>query len=178
MTLADGTPVDDLLKVMMLEKDSQKKGKMLEDFVCDFFQLIPGLKVIGRNIFNSNSAQEIDVVFWNDRCANGLPFLESLVFMECKNIHDSLPARDVGWFVDKLAHKAQKLGVLVSLSGISGKAENSRYGRGMIVDYMKTRGVRLLTLDKAEILAANEMDDIVQTLKKKLLSLTIYETSL
>ena len=117
------------------------------------------------------------MVLWNDRLTDGLYFLDSIIFVECKNTIKSTSTRDVGWFVDKLATKAQRFGILVSLAGVSGKPGGHKYSHGIIVDYMKSRGIRLLTMNKDEIISANSPSDYVDTIKRKLLSLTLKEMS-
>jgi len=62
-----------------------EKGRALEDLICYVLGLVPGIAITHRNELNAFESEEIDVAIWNNKHADGFPFLPHVFLVECKN---------------------------------------------------------------------------------------------
>lgn len=81
----------DRIKQIMDESQSSNstydKGKKFEDLACYLFEMIPGITIAKRNAMNQYDTEEVDVSIWNDKYEDGLPLINNIFLVECKNLH-------------------------------------------------------------------------------------------
>jgi hypothetical protein len=82
-----------------------EKGKALEDLICYVFGLVPGISITRRNTMNAFDTEEIDVALWNERDPAGIPFMQEIILVECKNWSNAVGSMEVNWFDAKLRNR-------------------------------------------------------------------------
>lgn len=109
----------DRIKQIMDESQSSNstydKGKKFEDLACYLFEKLPGITIAKRNAMNQYDTEEIDVSIWNDKYEDGLPFINNIFLVECKNWSGSVGSVDVNWFATKVEDRGLDFGVLLLL---------------------------------------------------------------
>src|SRR5689334_11345158 len=80
------------------------RGHQFEAVVRYAFSCVPGVKHYKSNVLNNAQSEEVDVAFFNNRLPSGLPFLEHLLLVECKNWSVPVGAIHVREFATKLKH--------------------------------------------------------------------------
>jgi hypothetical protein len=68
------------------EANNYVKGKLLENVISDVLQLVPGLKIVGRNV--NSGIEEIDLQVQNDSSLRIWKEFDRIIFVECKNWSD------------------------------------------------------------------------------------------
>ena len=87
-----------------------EKGKALEDLVCYVFGLVPGIKITRRNTMNVFHTEEIDVALWNEKDQAGIPFMQEIILVECKNWSNPVGSMEVNRFDAKLRSRGLAAG--------------------------------------------------------------------
>jgi hypothetical protein len=149
------------------------KGKVLEEIVIYAFEKIPGVKFYRSNIVNNSGSEEIDVAFFNSKAGAGLPFLEYLLLVECKNWSAPVGAVHVREFGTKLEHRACKYGILVAANGITGSGSDRTAAHDAIRMALATKGISIIVITRKEIEAWSNAAQIVELSKTKLCELTV-----
>lgn len=129
---------------------------------------VPGISLHATSVRTTAGSQEIDVVFWNDRLANGFPFLPELLLFECKNWDDPVGAPDVAYFLAKLAERHLQYGFLVASNGITGDAHSRTAAYSHIDTHFIQHNRRLLMLDRTELTALSDTMEFVNLVKRKI----------
>jgi hypothetical protein len=151
------------------------KGRALEEVVCDVFGRIPGVEVARRNVVNVAGTEEVDILFWNMRLQNGLYHLETPFLVECKNWAEPVPAREVVNFAHLLEMRACRDGILVAASGITG-TPGTLTDAYYEISAALAKGRRILVIDRRELESFTVTGQVVETLKTKILELTVLST--
>jgi len=115
------------------EKNKQKKGRLLEEFIVKLFVTIENFVLFKKNLNTAN--EELDIVFRNNI---ERPFWVSLnsphIFFECKNWSSKVQARIVGELETKLTNHSNltRIGIFVATMGYESGCfvEQVRCGRG------------------------------------------------
>lgn len=115
------------------EKNKQKKGKLLEEFIVKLFATIENFVLFEKNLNTAN--EELDIVFRNNI---ERPFWISLnsphIFFECKNWSSKIQARIVAELETKLINHSNltRIGIFVATIGYESGClvEQVRCGRG------------------------------------------------
>lgn len=152
------------------------KGAKLEELVRYIFCKVPRVTFYGSNILDGVRAHELDVVFNNDTRYSDLYFLDHAIITECKNTGHRTTSAQVGWFVRKLQDRSATTGILISLSGITGVADGVNNAHSEIITALIRDGIRILVLNRADILAFQETNNLVALLQRKIMKLTIERT--
>ena len=75
----------DFLNRSDAEVIADAKGRIFEDLAVYLMEKFQGVRVADRNVLDSTGAQELDVVFWNNRVKSPFDFLDPILIAECKN---------------------------------------------------------------------------------------------
>src|SRR5579863_9687868 len=79
-----------------------QKGEVLEEIVSGTFCLLEGVGLLFRNAVDVQNSSEIDILLYNQRHPQGLPFLPDYILIECKNWQIPVNAAVVRSFTSKL----------------------------------------------------------------------------
>src|SRR5262245_12840069 len=135
-------------------KTTKEKGDALETLICDLFQTIPGITVTRRNERNAFDTEEIDVAFFNEQTAGGLPFLPWIILVECKNWSHPVGSEHVSWFDTKMRNRGVEFGILIAASGITGNPVLLTDAHSTIASALKERRrLIVITADEIQCLA-------------------------
>jgi hypothetical protein len=157
--------------------DTTTQGRALEDLICYVFEQVPGIAITRRNTTNVFNTEEVDVAFFNDSVADGLPFLPDVILVEAKNWSNRVGSDEVAWFETKIRHRGLSLGILVTTLGITGDAVQLTAAHSIVSGALKEQR-RLIVITTAEIQALADTDGLVKLLKIKLCDLAVRGTSL
>jgi restriction endonuclease len=153
----------------------QRKGKALEELVCEILERVPGVEVALKNIKNVAGTQEVDITFWNHKLPDGFYHLDTPFLVECKNWATPVPAQVIINFSHILSQRACRDGILVAcggITGIPGSLSEAYYE----VAAALARGQRILVINRVEQESFSHTDDIVELLKIKMLELASLST--
>ena len=164
---------------MLQESDTaatvDEKGDKLEQLIRYVFDKVPGVTFYQKNILDQNRAHELDLAFWNLQSQSAICFLDPVIIVECKNTGRPLGGNGVGWFVRKLQDRGVRYGILVSLSGITGQADGHNNAHSEVLSALTRDGIKVLLIDRQELLSLTDTDELVDLLKTKILRLTLYK---
>jgi hypothetical protein len=129
----DKTELKGIWEKCKKEKNKQKKGKLLEEFIVKLFATIENFVLFEKNLNTAN--EELDIVFRNNI---ERPFWISLnsphIFFECKNWSSKVQARIVGELEKKVINHSNltRIGIFVATTGYESGCfvEQMRCGRG------------------------------------------------
>lgn len=156
--------------------NSDVKGDKLEELVKYLFDKIPGVSFHKKNVLDGVRAQELDVVFKNDKRVSDLYFLDFVIITECKNTANRLGSNEVRWFISKLQDRGLSNGILISLSGITGVADGISNAHSEVISAVTRDKIYVLVLSRPEIENLATTEELVDLLQDKILSLTIERT--
>jgi Restriction endonuclease len=152
---------------------SHDKGRKLEELIMYAFGRVPGVKFYKSNVLNNPGSEEVDVAFFNSKQKAGLPFLEFLLLVECKNWSTPVGAVHVREFATKLEHRACAYGVLIAANGITGDPAQRTAAHDAVRMALATKGISIIVITRAEIEAWGNTSDIIELVKTKLCELTV-----
>lgn len=151
------------------------KGRALEDLICYVLGLVPGVAITHRNELNAFETEEIDVAIWNNRHADGFPFLPHVFLVECKNWSKRVASEEIAWFDTKLRNRGQTFGILITTLGITGNAAEMTAGHAVVAAALR-EGRQLIVVTTGELLALNSTEALVELVKKKICDLVVKGT--
>lgn len=164
---------------MLEESDNaataDEKGDKLEHLIRYIFDKIPGVSFYEKNILDQNRAHELDLAFWNLQSQSSICFLDPVIIIECKNTNRPLSSDGVGWFVRKLQDRGVSYGILVTLSGVTGQTDEVHNAHSEILSALTRDGIKVLLIDRQELLSLSNTDDLVDLLKTKILRMTLHK---
>lgn len=152
-----------------------EQGQALEELICYLFNRVPGIEIVKRNILNIFATEEIDVAFWNARLQNGLYFLPHILLVECKNWSVPVASQEVAYFAQRLQNRGRDHGILIAANGISGSAREINRAHYEIAMAL-SRGLHILVLTRAELMALRSTEQLICLLKEKLCELAVSGT--
>ncbi len=169
-----------IIRTLLNESDNATtttiKGNKLEELVRYLFCKIPRVTFYGSNILDGVRAHELDVIFNNDTRYSDLYFLDHAIITECKNTGHRTSSAQVGWLVRKLQDRFVSSGILISLSGITGENDGDSNAHSEIKNALIRDGIRILVINREDILSFKKTDDLVVLLQRKIMKLTINRT--
>ncbi|MDQ3705511.1 MAG: restriction endonuclease [Chloroflexota bacterium] len=151
---------------------SRGKGRPLEDLIDYVFSTIPGIGRPQRNEFNVFETEEIDLAFWNDKHVQGLPFLDYIIAVECKNWSAPVSSIEVSWFITKLRNMGLTFGIMIAANGVTGNAREQTEAHSLIYN-ARAQQLRLIVITRQELEQLQDTTDLVNLIKVKLTKLTI-----
>lgn len=152
------------------------KGRVFEDLTLYLFDKFRGIRLADRNVLDASGSQEIDLALWNNRVIGPFDILDPIVICECKNEANPLSSAKVREFVHKLRTRGAKSGILVSSSGIAGQLNGYNHANSVIMDALSIDGIKVIVIDRADILSYTSTDDLLNDITEKYLQLTIRRT--
>jgi Restriction endonuclease len=158
------------------ETFADKKGEIFEDLVIYLFEKFGGIRLIDRDVLDNTGSQEIDLVLWNNISISPFYFLDPIIICECKNEAVPLSSAKVREFVQKLRTRGANSGILITSSGISGQLNGYRYANSVIMDALSIDRIKLIVVDRGNILSFKTTDDLLNDIIQKYLNLTIRRT--
>lgn len=150
-----------------------EKGKKLELVIIHALASIPGMEFYKANVVNHAHSEEVDVAFFNTKQRNGLPFLEFLILVECKNWSAPVGAAHVNAFATKLQRRGCSHGLLIAANGITGDAQDLTAAHQAVSDALAVNGIRILVITRAELEALTCSAELIKLIKLKLCELTV-----
>lgn len=156
--------------------NTDAKGRIFEDLIVYLFERFQGVRVAERNVIDNSGAQELDVVFWNNRVKSPFDFLDAILISECKNEASPLSSAKCREFIAKLRSRGANTGLLLSSSGIAGQLNGYRYANSVIMDALTADRIKVIVIDRAEILSLYTTDDLINLITEKYLNLTLRRT--
>ena len=151
------------------------KGKIFEDLVQYLFEKFGGIRLADRNVLDETGSQEIDLAFWNN-LLSPFHFLDPIIICECKNEAPALSSAKVREFVHKLRTHGANSGILISSSGITGHLNGYRYANSVVMDALSIDRIKLIVVDREDILLFGSTNDFLNDISKKYLNLTLRRT--
>lgn len=166
--------IKELLEKSDAAKLPDQKGAALEELGCYLFGKMKGLQLYAKNKFNKSGSRELDIIFKNDRRTSELHFLDPFIPIECKNTAKKTTSEQVSWFANKVSDTTCRYGILMTLSGVTGKDETEA-AKSEIIRAANKFGIGILVLTRAEILQLRSTCDLAKLLEQKFDSLCIEE---
>lgn len=148
------------------------KGRKFEDLACYLFETIPGITIAKRNAMNQYDTEEVDVSIWNDKHQDGLPFINNIFLVECKNWSSSVGSVDVNWFATKVEDRGLDFGVLLATNGITKETDEIKRAQSILSGYLR-KHIRIIVIDKEEILSLVNTYDMINLIKNKICELVV-----
>lgn len=155
---------------------SDEKGRIFEDLAVYLFEKYRGMRVAERNVLDNTGAQELDVLFWNNRVHSPFDFLDPILITECKNESRPLSSAKCREFIAKLRSRGANNGILITSSGIAGQSNGYKYANSVIMDALTADKIKVIVIDRDEILSLSTTDDLFDLISEKFLTLTIRRT--
>lgn len=164
------------IKKLLEKSDTAKlpdhKGVALEELGCYLFGKLKGLELYAKNKFNRSVSRELDIIYKNDRRISDLHFLDSFIPIECKNTTKKTTSEQVNWFANKISDTTGRHGILLTLSGITGKDETEAAKSEIIRAVIKFQvGILIITRKEIENLVTTE--DLAKLLHQKFFKLLL-----
>ena len=105
-----------LLRKIETEKDSNEKGRLLEEFVSRIFSQITGFEIIERV---KTETEEIDIVILNKSIETFWQKESPIIMVECKNWSEKCGKNELVIFKEKLLNRRgrAKIGFFISWNG-------------------------------------------------------------
>lgn len=165
--------IQDFLNRSDAAANPDAKGRLFEDLIVYLMGKFQGVRVAVRNVLDATGSQELDVVFWNNRVTSPFDFLDPILISECKNEVNPLSSAKCREFVAKLRSRGANTGLLITSSGIAGQLNGYRFANSVIMDALTADRIKIIVIDRAEILSLNNTDDLINLVTEKYLNLTL-----
>jgi hypothetical protein len=168
-----------LIRQLLAQSDAgntHQKGRFFEDLALYLFDKFAGIRLAERNVLDVSGSQEIDLALWNNRVIGPFDILDPIIICECKNEAQPLSSAKVREFVHKLRTRGAKSGILISSSGIAGQLNGYKHASSVIMDALTVDGIKVIVIDRDEILSFSNTDDLLNNILAKYLQLTIRRT--
>jgi CheY-like chemotaxis protein len=140
------------------------KGELLEDFVVEMLSGIPLLELAERRMRTQTS--EIDAVF-RVHAAPGTLCQEwgGHVLVECRNREEKFDAAAVKVFGQTLRDSDAKIGIVVSMAGVTGNI--GRDAEGEIGNIFRRDHCAIIVLDEVDLLAVLHGQNLYEMLRER-----------
>jgi hypothetical protein len=168
--------IEDFLTRSDLADTPDEKGRIFEDLAVYLMEKFQGVRVADRNILDNTGSQELDVVFWNNRTKSPFDFLDPILISECKNEGNPLSSAKCREFASKLRSRGASTGLLISSSGIAGQLNGYRHANSVIMDALTADKIKIIVLDRPDILLLGNTNDLIGLITDKYLNLTLRRT--
>nr|WP_115703072.1 restriction endonuclease [Cupriavidus taiwanensis] len=147
--------------------NSAEKGEALESVVAETFCQMDGVGVLFKNVVDAAGSSEIDILLWNQRHPQGLPFLPEQILIECKNWQSPVNTATVRVFTSKLNEYGLDFGILVAANGITGDPEERTAAHAHLRSQFFQRKLKVIIITRVELEALRETDDLGMLLRHK-----------
>jgi len=147
--------------------NSAEKGQALEAVVADTFCRLDGVGLIRTNIEDNAGSLEIDILLWNQRHPDGLPFLPTHLVIECKNWQAPVDAATLTIFTGKLRKFRAEFGILVAANGITGNAQLLNAAHAHLRHVFDRDGMIVIVLTREEIETLTTTEELGAIIREK-----------
>ena len=137
-----------------------QKGDALESVVADTLCLLEGIGFIRKHIMDNAGSLEIDLLLYNQRHPNGLPFLPSHLIVECKNWAAPVDSATLTVFTGKLRKFRVDFGILVAANGITGDAGDRSAAYAHLRSVYDRDGLKVIIITRTELEALTTTEDL------------------
>ena len=144
------------------------KGHTLEELLVYIFRKFPGVRLLEQNVIVANGSEEIDIVFWNDRAAEGLPFLPNILMFECKNWVAPVDSASVVFFANKIRTRHLEYGFLIASNGVTGDIADLRAAHQHVHNALIQDNVKILIFDREELCALTNTQQLTALIQQKI----------
>jgi hypothetical protein len=120
------------------------------------------------DVLTAHGSEEIDLVFWNDRRAEGLHFLPNVLLFECKNWAAAVGSASVVAFINKVRSRHLEYGLLIASNGVTGNAEDLNYAHQQIHNALIADNVKVVVIDRAEISVLASSQQLLALIQQKI----------
>lgn len=151
-----------LLQSVYSATDAIDKGKSLEDLIAYLMGLIPGVRVIDRNV--NCGDEELDVVLWNDQTHPTLRPWESIILIECKNWSGHVGSMEISWFLRKMEERGMMNGIFVAINGVTG--DFNRGARRQILNFLAKK-IRVIVITGTDLQTLNSRASLCEIIRDK-----------
>lgn len=147
--------------------NAAQKGSALEAVVAETLCQLQGVGVIKRNVVDNSGSLEIDILLYNQRHPDGLPFLPNHLIVECKNWQAPVGAATLTVFTGKLHKFRVDFGILVAANGITGNATDRTAAHAHLASAYDRDGLTVIVLNREELEALRNTDDLGNLIRDK-----------
>ncbi|MBE5887050.1 MAG: restriction endonuclease [Lachnospiraceae bacterium] len=168
----DTAKINQMINESQSSSTTYDNGRKFEDLACYLFETIPGITIAKRNAMNQYDTEEVDVSIWNDKHQDGLPFINNIFLVECKNWSSSVGSVDVNWFATKVEDRGLDFGVLLATNGITKETDEIKRAQSILSGYLR-KHIRIIVIDKEEILSLVNTYDMINLIKNKICELVV-----
>jgi hypothetical protein len=144
------------------------RGQALEDLLVYVFQKFPGVRFLDKDIRVAHGSEEIDLVFWNDRRADGLPFLPNLLLFECKNWTNPVDSASVVFFTNKVRTRHLEYGLLIASNGITGDAVDLNAAHQHLHNALIADNIKIIVIDRRELCSVTSTERLAAMIQQKI----------
>jgi len=141
---------------------NDEKGKALENWAIEMFNIIDGINVEEKNI--KTESEEIDIILSKDKNGTFWKSIDDPILVECKNWQDKVGVREIAHFFVKLLRRQLKKGIFITVNGITGN--EYRDAIGTILD-LRTLGYRIIVMDEQDIIDINACTHPTDKIREK-----------
>lgn len=161
-------PIDPVRTATLLaEITADSNGSLLEELIDSLFGAIPGVQRYAHDRISVSGNEEIDLAYSNTQAEDGLAHFGSDLLVECKSQGRPVSAQDVNWFATKLRRRQQNHGVLIALSGVSGRRAGYPRAGEAEVEGCAREGQQILVLVSEEIASLQSGEHLAAVLNFK-----------
>lgn len=150
--------IPELIDKVQTEKDSNIKGRLLEELICKIFSNIDGFEIIDRL---KTQTEEIDLVILNKSKETFWQKESQLLLVECKNWTSKCGKSELVLFKEKIANRRSraKIGFFISWNGFKEtfSKEDLRTSQGDIL---------IVPITGQEIIEATAQTSIQESIEK------------
>jgi Restriction endonuclease len=134
--------IEEIYRSAIAETDPNKRGRLFEAVVAQILDLVPNLKVVGRDVLTS--VEEIDLIVRNHNRDSVWRDFDGVFLAECKNVIKPPGPIDIDHFKSNMEKRQIRTSLLFSVKGISG--DGNRDGWGAVRDH-RNSGYKIVVLD-------------------------------
>jgi hypothetical protein len=144
------------------------RGQALENLLIHIFVKFPGVRFMEKDVRVVGNSEEIDLVFWNDRHANGLPFLPNILLFECKNWRERIDSASVVYFTNKVRTRHLEYGFLVASNGVTGNEDDLSSAYQHLHNAVIGDNIKILVIERSELSALISTTHLTRLLQNKI----------
>jgi hypothetical protein len=144
------------------------KGQALEGLLAYAFEKYPGIRLLERNARTVDGSEEIDLIFWNDRLASGLPFLPSILLFECKNWGQPVGSGAVVYFTNKGRTRHLEFGFLIAANGVTGDEHDLGAAQQHLHNALIGDNVKIIVISRAEMCDIRSTQQLTALIQQKI----------
>lgn len=156
-----------------LAATAHARGQVLESLLIHVFEKFPGVRFLERDVRVGHGSEEIDLEFWNDRLAEGLPFLPHIILCECKNWANRVDSAALVYFTNKIRTRHLEYGLLIASNGITGDADDLNAAQQHLHNAVIGDNIKIIVVDRTELCSIASTEALMAMLQQKIARLIL-----